>query len=550
MNVGVLNLKAGTSEIVYKFLSGEIAGDFVAGTGEAFHATSDVANNASYSFAKLVTGTSTTDKQDALLRQSFKNMKTMPGGDPLKVFDDIGDGLSWVGNKIVDLAEWSMDHNISPIARMARDASKAYAKEGAELKAKHDAELRAKRLTPSPQMVQLGAHIDAYNKAAMDLATLINTKGVVNPKQMENAHQEYDAKYWALVGDPMYADAFSSKTDELKAISLLNRPAQESTYRPATTSAEIKTRDNAAKETNDYTARLNNPITPEFKANIEGFKQQIGNAVEMKRQEYTNGRAQKSYNDIAKSYNANNAQLASCLGAINQGQAAIAMLLKQADGALASGAAVDAASLNVAHQQIEQLKKMQEAQTKQLAEIEKANRELLAKHKHAAVDNAIYKESKESKGIGKALAATQKTIDEAQKVLPAPTLSALEESLCKLEEKNKANATAVVTVTPSVYPTVGSTNPTATNEEKLQILISQNPLLVNNPALLEKATAEAAKLIGYYKNGVAGEGNDTVFDTNEMAKAIQTLKDKGIVPAVPAAANLIAQNKPNNIERQ
>jgi hypothetical protein len=97
--------------------------------------------------------------------------------------------------------------------------------------------------------------------------------------------------------------------------------------------------------------------------------------------------------------------------------------------------------------------------------------------------------------------------------------------------------------------TATSTIAEATNEEKLQSLISQNTRFANNSELLKQATAQGANLIAYYKNGVAGEGNDAVFDNNEMMKAIKILQDEGIVPSTPDATNLIAQNKTNNIQR-
>lgn len=562
IEIGETRLHAGISELKYKlggaggipglpsFGNVSLGGDFVSGVGGIITSTGGLLNDGMFALAEKVTG----EKIDPASREVMKeSMKYLPGGDTFQMFDALGSGLSWLGNKITVTADWAAD--VTGLGSADRKAAETLGKQADAMQKKYD-EAHKRKIVPPPELVSLNAHNEAYSKAANELMELLSKKETVKLSVLEKAYAAYETSYQALVSDKMYQGA--EDMSRLRMVNPMNKPAVDGTYRAAQTIEERKIRNQQADaERHAFELFLQNPITPKYRTDTETLHQQVVSWVDAKRRERQGEIAQSSYEGLAKGFNTAGETLETLeksiagtvvqLGALKETIARDMEKQEKTEPAIYAAAQKHLEELSASYLQLE----------KELGALDASIATMEKKHKNYLATNPVYRDSKEAASMTQMLTTMRQASKELHKGMDEVDVKEINGQLATLVSMNVP--AAVVAVHEPNNKAVQAAN----NEAVLTALIVQNPVFAKNAELLTQVQAEANKLVTYYKHGVDETGKDISngnaslkddkLDDKEFRAAIVAIsakfKENGITLSTPDATNFIAQNKPNNIQR-
>ncbi len=550
MEIGQERLNAGLSKLNYKLGSAtglvSLTGDVVGSAGDITKMAGGLTGDAESWLVEKLGDKNTAAALDAMHAQGIY----YPGSASATLVG-AGEALHWAGEKVTEFGDWVSDK--TGIGKSSRDAAKASGDKADALQKKYD-EAHKRQVVIPPEVVQVNAKLEAYSKSQSALVELISHKGPVDAAKLKHAQDDYKKAHAALTSDPMYGKGANTIQEQFARSnngSLYSQSPSESTHIALTGRAAELHKEEQTKELQELELFLKNPVTPSMKNDIAQFNANADGWVAQKRTESLGASAQTIYTGIAKTQAKNAQTLQHAMDVINTTDVQIATLLQGIQQQQQQGLITEPHALEVAKVQLATIEKQRAAAQKELAEVEKANDGLIAKHKKTSGMNEIYHDNAQTKQLTKVLTDTKHTIDLAQVHLAAPKdgkLSPLQEAkngLLALEQQMQA-------VQPVVTAPGVSTPALTGNEAKLQNLIAQNPAF-GDKALQDKVLSE---MLNLYKHGIDANGNniskgdatlkDGQFDDKEFAAAIakinEKFKDKGVVlSASTVPANTISK---------
>ena len=563
---GKEELKAGVNELSYKgrSLGGgvELVGNVVDGAGDVVKATGGLANNVEGWLERKFMS-----PEDARIHAELREagvvipnpVTGISAGDALNL---AGDDIKWTGSKVEEFGSWVTDK--TGWGASDRQAMRDHKKEAEALHEKYVKALHEKFLAALPESVkQANQVVETYNKAAEHLITLLNAEKS-SMQELTVAKKEYDAQYKALLATPLYrssANTTEEASAQMKQLLVpkitqdsMNPGTHTSLLSPQLMKEQQKKFDQKQQAETEFWF---NPMTPLYKQSAATFHQQADTIVKAKREQHQAQEAQDSYGMLAKKFNKNADQINHCLEQMSQLDHTLATYYGSIQKSLTEKTAVPADSLEKISTQIDAMVKQREALGVTLEGYEKTLITLSTQHEHLVKTNHLYKTGDASKTLGEALSATHASI-EKEKAAAIGTL------VQQATEGLDALAKQVTAQTPATTP-LGELNTAsvATNEARLQALITQNPALADKD-LQAQLLAEAAKLTAYYTKGIDANGKpvtdpnpklrDGILDDQELqavlAKMNETFKTTGVQLTTSTAPTFVASASAANQPKQ